>query len=79
MVDVVLQGVWVLYHINNEGKECLPLLAFRIDVVNATFLNTQRKADYPRAMQELQNIEIASDICYNNTKHYQVRSETKQV
>ena len=53
MVDVVLQGVWVLYHINNEGKECLPLLAFRIDVVNATFLNTQRKADYPRTMQEL--------------------------
>ena len=39
MVDVVLKGVQVLYRINkDEGNESIPLLPFRQDVVNATFL-----------------------------------------
>ena len=28
MVDVVLQGAWVFYCINNESNESLPVLAF---------------------------------------------------
>ena len=35
MVDVVLQGVWVLYRIiKDEGAGSLSLLAFQRDVVN---------------------------------------------
>ena len=37
MVDLVFQGLLVLYCINNEGDESLPLLAFWRDVVNAIF------------------------------------------
>ena len=44
MVDVVLQGVLVLYRINkNEGDEYLPLLAFRSDVANAVFLKYSKE------------------------------------
>ena len=51
MVDVVLQGAWVLYRLNkNEGDEPLPLLDFRRDVNGNFFLNIQKKAGYPRAM-----------------------------
>ena len=36
MVDVVLQGVWILYRINkDEGGKSLPFLVFRRDVANA--------------------------------------------
>ena len=39
MVVVLLQGAWVLYHINkDEGDESLSLLAFQEDAVNAIFL-----------------------------------------
>ena len=51
MVEVVLQGAWVLYCINQEnGDDSLPLLVFRQDVVYAVLRNIQKKADYPRAM-----------------------------
>ena len=44
MVDVVLQGVQVLYCINkDEGDESLPLLAFRRYVVNVIFLKYSKE------------------------------------
>ena len=39
MVDVVLKGVWVLYRINKDEGESMPLLPFRKDVVNTIFWN----------------------------------------
>ena len=54
MVDVVLQGVRVLYCINeDEGDEALPLLGFRRDVVNAIFLKNS-EAHYPQTMQQFE-------------------------
>ena len=52
MVDVVLQGVWVLYRINkDEGNKSLPPLVFRFEEIMSIlfFSKIQGKADYPRA------------------------------
>ena len=39
MVDVVVQGAWVLYRVNkNKGDVSLPFLVFRKDIVKAIFL-----------------------------------------
>ena len=73
-VDVVLQGVWVLYGINNEDDECLPLLSFWRDVVNAIFLKQSKQGRLSSSHVGVWN--IPSDVCYNNTK-YQVQSENK--
>ena len=75
MADVVLQDVWVLYHINNEDHECLPLLAFRRDIVNAIFLKHSKEGRLSSRHAEIRN--ISSDVCYNNTKYYQVQSENR--
>ena len=53
MVDVVLQGAWVLFGVNkDESDEYLPFLVFRRHIVGAIFLkfSNQKKADYPGAM-----------------------------
>ena len=74
MVDVVLQGVWVLYPINkDEGNESLPLLAFPKDVVNAIFLRYSKEGRLSSSHAGIRN--IPSDACYNVTKHFQVQSE----
>ena len=73
-VDVVLQGVWVLYHISNEDDEYLPLLSFWRDVVNAIFLKHSKEDRLSSSHVGIRN--IPSDVCYNNTK-YQVQSENK--
>ena len=44
MVDVVLQGMWVLDRFDkDEGNESLPLLAFQRDVVDAIFLKYSKE------------------------------------
>ena len=74
MVDVVLQGVRVLYCINkDEGDESLPLLEFRRDVVNEIFLKYSEEGTLSSSHIGIQN--IASDVCYDGTKHYQIQSE----
>ena len=50
MLDVVLQGVWVLYRINkDEGDESL--LDFREMLSMQFFWNIQRKANYPSILE----------------------------
>ena len=73
-VDVVLQGVWVLYHISNEDDEYLSLLSFWRDLVNAIFLKHSKEDRLSSSHVGIRN--IPSDVCYNNTK-YQVQSENK--
>ena len=73
-VDVVLQGVWVLYHISNEDDEYLPLPSFWRDLVNAIFLKHSKEDRLSSSHVGIRN--IPSDVCYNNTK-YQVQSENK--
>ena len=73
--DIVLQGVWVLYRINNdEGDETQPLLAFWKDVVSATFLKYWKEGRLSTRHVGLRN--ISSDVWYNDTKYYQVQSDT---
>ena len=70
MVDVVFNGVQVLHRINkDEGDESMPLLPFRKDVVNTIFLKYW--ADHSPA--------IPSDVCYDDTKYYQVQSEHRRI
>ena len=73
MVDVVLRGVWVLNRINkDEGDECLPLLAFQRDVASVIFLKYSKEGKLSSSHLGIRN--IPSDICYDDTKHYQVQS-----
>ena len=73
MVDVVPQSEWVLYRINkDEGNESLPLLAFRRDTVNAIFSKYSKKGRLSTSHIGIRN--IPSDVCYEDTKHYQVQS-----
>ena len=73
-VDVVLQGVWVLYHISNEDDEYLPLPSFWRDLINAIFLKHSKEDRLSSSHVGIRN--IPSDVCYINTK-YQVQSENK--
>ena len=74
MVDVNLQDAWVLYGINkDEGIESLPFLVFRRHNVNAIFLKYSKEGRLSSSDVGIQN--IPSDICYDDTKHYQVQSE----
>ena len=74
MVDVVLQGSWVLYRVNkDEGDESLLFLVFRRYVVNAIFLKYSEDGRLSTSHVGIQN--ISSDTYYEDTKHYQVQSE----
>ena len=78
MVDVVLQGVWVLYRINkDESDESLPLLAFLRDAVNAIFPKYSKEGRLSSRQVEIRN--ILSNVCYNDTKYYKVQSEHKRI
>ena len=71
MVDVILQGIWVLYRIDKEeGDYSLPLLDFRRDIVSAIFLEYSKKGRLSSSHVGIRN--IPSDVCYDDTKHYQV-------
>ena len=74
MTDVVLRDVWVLYRFRkDEDDEFLPVLAFRRDVVNAIFLKYSKEGRFSLTHVGIRN--ISSDVCYDDTKHYQVQSE----
>ena len=74
MVDVVLQGAWLMYCINkDESDESLPLPVFRRHVVNTIFLKYSKEDRLSSSPLEIQN--IPSDFCYDDPKHYQVQSE----
>ena len=74
LVDVVLQRAWVLYRIKkDEGDEPLPVPAFRRHIVNAIFLKYSKEGRSPS--NHLGIRYISSDVCYGDTKHYQVQSE----
>ena len=78
MVDVVIQGAWVLYRINKDkGNESLHLLAFRRHVVNVIFLKYSKEARFSSSHLGIRN--ILSDVCYDDTKHYQVQSEHRRI
>ena len=70
MVDVILQGMWVLYRINKEeGDYSLPLLDFRRDIVSAIFLEYSKEGRLSSSHVGIRN--IPPDV-YDDTKHYQV-------
>ena len=77
IVDVVLQGVWVLYRFNkDEGDKSLPLLAFRRDVVNTIFVKYSKKGRLSSSHIGIRN--IPSDVCYDGAKHYQAQSSDRR-
>ena len=77
MVDDILQIVWVLYRISkDEYNEPLPLLSFRRDFINVVFLKYSKEGRSSSSHVGIRN--VPSDICYDDTKHYQVLSEKKR-
>ena len=74
MVDVVLQGAWILYCVNkDESDESLPFLVFRRHIVNAIFLKYSKESISSSSHVGIRNIPW--DICCDDTKHYQIQSE----
>ena len=77
MVDVVFQGAWILHRVKkDEGNESLLFLVFRRHIVNTIFLKYLKKGRLSSSHVGIQN--IPSDICYDDTKHYQVQSEHRR-
>ena len=71
MVDVVIQGAWLLYRINKDKvDESLPLLGFRRNVVNVIFLKYSKEDRLSSSHLGIRNIRSA--VCYNDTKYCQV-------
>ena len=78
MVDIVFQGTWVLYRIyKGKGDEPLPLLAFQRHVVNVIFLKYSKEGRLYSSHLRIRNIPL--DVCYDDTKHYQVQSEHRRI
>ena len=68
MVDVILQGLLVLYRIDKDKDvESLPLPAFRRDVVNVIFLKYSKEGRLSSSHVGIRNIPL--DVCYDDTKH----------
>ena len=57
--------------LKDKGDESLPLLAFRRYVVKLIFLKYSKKGKLSSSRLEIRN--IPSDVCYDDTKHYQVQ------
>ena len=69
MVDVVLQGVWVLYRINkDESDESLPLLAFQRDTINAIFLKYSKEGRLSLSHIGIQNTHQMLAMMTQNTR-----------
>ena len=78
MEDVVLQGAWVLHCISKgESDESLPLLAFWRHAVNVIFVKYSKEVRL--FLSHLRILNIPSDVCYDDTKHYQVQSEHRHI
>ena len=78
MIDVVIQGAGVLYHINKDkGVESLPVLTFRRHVVNVIFLKYSKEGRLSSSNLGIRN--ISSNVCYGGTKQYQVQSEHRRI
>ena len=78
IVDVVIQGAWVLHRISSDKSDVpLSLLAFRRDFVNVTFFKYSKEGRLYASHLGIRN--IPSNVCYDNTKYYQVQSEHRRI
>ena len=78
MVDVAIHVVWVLYCINKDkDDESLPLPPFLRHADNVIFLKCSKKGRLSSSHLGIWN--IPSDVCYDDTKHYQVQSEHRLI
>ena len=67
VVDVAIQGAWVLHRINKDkGNESLPL-TFQRHFVNVIFLKYSKEDKFSSSYLRIRN--IPSDVCYDDTKH----------
>ena len=74
IADVAIQSLSLLYRINKDrGDESLSLLVFQRHVVNVVFLKYSKLGGLSSSHIGIRN--IPSDVCNDNTKHYQVQSE----
>ena len=77
MVNVVLQGVWILYRIKiDESDQSLPLLAFRREVVNVIFLKYSEESRLSSSHVEM---KYPIRCLLSWPKHYQAQSEHRRI
>ena len=77
MVDVVNEGAWGFYCINNDkDDESLPLLAFWRQFFNVIFLKNSSKDRLSTSYLRIRN--MSSDVWYDDTIHYQVQFEHRR-
>ena len=76
MVDVVIQGAWLLYLNKDKGDESQPLLTFGRHV-SVIFLKYSKEGRLSSSHLGIRN--IPSNICYNDKKHCQVQSEDERI
>ena len=78
MVDAVIQRAWVLYLINKDkDDDSFPLIAFWRHVVYVIFLKYSKEDRLSSSHIGIRN--IPSDVCYDDTEHYQVQSEHRRI
>ena len=66
-----------LYRIKDKDDESLPLLAFLRQIVNVILLKYSMEGRL--SSSHLGFRSIPSDVCYDDTKQYQVRSEHRRI
>ena len=69
VISVSLNGLCC----SSEVLECLSLLTFLRDIVNAIFLKYSKEGRSSSSL--LGNRNVSTDSCYDDTKHYQVPFE----
>ena len=78
MIDVALQGAWVLYSISKDkGDESVPPSAFRRYAVTVFFMKYSKEGKSFSSQVGIWN--IPSDVCYDDTKHYRVQYEHRRI
>ena len=75
MIDVYLQNAWIYCINKEEDDKSLSLLAFRRDDVNVIFLKYSKEDRSSLSHAGIRN--VPKDVCYDDTKHYQVSSEKR--
>ena len=78
MLDVLIHGAWVVYHINKDrGNESLLLRAFSRHVISMIFLKYSKHGRFSLNHLGIWNIPL--DVWYNDTKHFQMQSEYRHI
>ena len=80
IVDVVIQGAWVLYRIKKDKGFFFFQKRKKIKIKDKVFWRKTVNVIYLKYSDiQIWIRNIPSDVCYDDTKHYQVQSEHRRI